>query len=74
MRRMRSSLSRLPSPQSSTPQLLLMVSRFVAPLVQGVDQHLGDAAEPESAHREGCAIRNVGDGLRRARYDLVNHR
>ena len=75
MRRIRPSFSRIPSPQSSTPQLLLTVSRSVAPCsMQGLDQGHGDAAEPEPADGERGAVVDVRHGLGGAGNNFVNHR
>ena len=62
-----------PSPQSSTPQLLLTTSRSPrARVEQGVDQHARDAAQPEAADRERRAVRDVGDRLGGAGDHLVH--
>ena len=66
IRRSRFSDSSRPSPQSSTPQLFDTASRSVVPgLQQRVDQHRRDAAQPEPAHRQRRAVRDVGDRLGR---------
>ena len=58
---------------SSTPQLLEIVVRSLAPCCeQCVDQRDRHAAEPEPADREGGAVTDVGDRLLRRRKDLVH--
>ena len=64
MRRIRLSFSRIPSPQSSTPQLFEIASRVSHPrIVDRSDEHARDAAEPEATHRQGGAINDPVDGL-----------
>ena len=72
--RMRLAFSRMPSPQSSTPQLLLTMLRSRRALrEQRLDQGDGVAREAEPADGERCAVRDVGDRLGGRPDGLVDH-
>ena len=63
----------MPMPKSSTPALLLMtVSPLRAARVQGGDEVLGDAAQPEAAHHDCRAVGDLRDRLVGARQHLVH--
>ena len=62
-------------PKSSTPALLLMTVSPVVPAgVQGGDEGLGDAAQPEAAHQDCRPVRDALDRLGGARQHFVHGR